>query len=107
MIDSCLYFLPSLIQDVTQRSAHLEEHSVAKLDLVPEAGRGGAGVQELVAVVLLGHVGEVEVALGVNSHSGRVGCLQGAVSSLKQGNNMNSDIKFSGDKKGKKWTEDW
>ena len=78
-----MFVFSTLIQDVTQRSAHLEEHSVAKLDLVPEAGGGGAGVQELVAVVLLGHVGEVEVALGVDSHSGRVGCLQGAVSSLK------------------------
>ena len=75
----------ALTQDVTQRSAHLEEHSVAQLDLVPEARGGGAGVQELVAVVLLGHVGEVEVALGVHSHPGRVGCLQGAVSSLKLG----------------------
>ena len=102
-----MFVFSTLIRDVTLRSAHLEEHSVAKLDLVPEAGGGGAGVQELVAVVLLGHVGEVEIALGVHSHPGGVGCLQGAVSSLKQGNNMNSDIKFSGDKKGKKWTEDW
>ena len=78
-----MFVFSTLIQDVTQRSAYLEEHSVAKLDLVPEAGGGGAGVQELVAVVLLGNVGEVEVALGVDSHSGRVGCLQGAVSSLK------------------------
>ena len=63
--------------------AHLEEHSVAELDLVPEAGGGGAGVEELVAVVLLGHVGEVEVALGVYCHPGRVGRLQGSVCSLK------------------------
>ena len=48
MIDSCLY--------LTQGSSHLEEHSVPELDLIPEAGGGGAGVQELVAVVLLGHV---------------------------------------------------
>ena len=74
--------------------SHLEEHSVAKLDLIPEATGGGAGVEELVAVVLLGHVGEVEVALGVHSHPGGVGRFQGAVSSLEQGNKMNSDIKF-------------
>ena len=73
--------------------SHLEEHSVAKLDLIPEATGGGAGVEELVAVVLLGHVGEVEVALGVHSHPGGVGRLQGAVCSLEQGNKMNSDIK--------------
>ena len=48
MIDSCLY--------LTQGSSHLEEHSISELDLIPEAGGGGAGVQELIAVVLLGHV---------------------------------------------------
>ena len=83
-----MFVFSAFTQDVTQRSAHLEEHSVAKLDLIPEAGGGGAGVQELVAVVLLGHVGEVEVALRVHSHPGRVGCLQGAVSSLKLGMTM-------------------
>ena len=81
MIDSCLY--------LTQGSSHLEEHSVPELNLIPEAGGGGAGVQELIAVVLLGHVGEVEVTLGVHSHPGRVCCLQGAVCSLKCGITMN------------------
>ena len=68
---------------LTQGSSHLEEHSVPELDLIPEAGGGGAGVQELVAVVLLGHIEEVELALGVHSHPGGVGSLQGAVRSLK------------------------
>ena len=87
MIDSCLY--------LSQESSHLEEHSVPELDLIPEAGGGGAGVQELVAVVLLGHVGEVQVALGVHSHPGRVCCLQGAVCSLKCRVTMNFATRHS------------
>ena len=75
MIDSCLY--------LSQGSSHLEEHSVPELDLIPEARGGGAGVQELVAVVLLGHVGEVQVALHVHRQPGRVDCLQGPVCALQ------------------------
>ena len=86
MIDSCLY--------LTQGSSHLEEHSVPELDLIPEARGGRAGVQELIAVVLLGHVGEVEVTLGVHSHPGRVCCLQGAVCSLKCGITMSFATRY-------------
>ena len=61
----------------------LEEDSVAELVLVPEVGGRTAGVQKLLAGVLPGRVGEVKVALNINSQPRRVDGLQGAVCALE------------------------
>ena len=61
---------------------------VPELVLVPEVRGCGASVEEVIAVVLPCDVGEVEIALHVNSQSRGVDGFQGPVETLKQRNQL-------------------